>query len=607
MCGIFGFLSNKNINIEKFINPIERRGPDEKKYFSVNDFKIGATRLSIRDLENGSQPFFFEQYGTYVALNGEIYNYEYLRNKIVEKGYKFKSNCDTELIGPGYHFFGNNFFNMINGMFAIAILDIKKDMFLLARDRFGIKPIYYHLNKNEFYFSSSARSIFQMESFKKELDLDNLASILKKRYIDKNLHIFKNIYQVKPGHLITFSRTELLKSIKFVKEDKLVTKENLENTIHNFFNISIQHYKISDVEICLLISSGIDSNLIFNYLYEKNIKIFNISFENSKYDELKKIRKLLTDEQASNLNVIEFTKDKFINNISETIKAFDSPICDSVIFPMFSLFDNISEKYKVTISGEGADEIFGGYDFIRYTKIFLFIRKYKLKNFVYWLVRIIPTSILSLFISYQGNFDKLFKKRLLKLLGSDDADLIDFNNFLSVFDDQDLSQMLYQPIDLKKSTGDKNKKLTLENIFFDLINSWLPNYNCFKLDQLSMHKSLEARVPFLDNTFYNIVNFYKNNIKLYNGKKNLKKILEIKTKKKIRKKIAFQNYLSPEKKTSLVDFVEMKIKEDFKIFRFIKYSYFLKIVEKFKKSNELIIEKQFFSILILSLWFEENL
>ena len=122
-----------------------------------------------------------------------------------------------------------------------------------------------------------------------------------------------------------------------------------------------------------------------------------------------------------------------------------------------------------------------------------------------------------------------------------------------------------------------------------------------------MHKSLEARVPFLDNTFYNIVNFYKNNIKLYNGKKNLKKILEIKTKKKIRKKIAFQNYLSPEKKTSLVDFVEMKIKEDFKIFRFIKYSYFLKIVEKFKKSNELIIEKQFFSILILSLWFEENL
>ena len=136
---------------------------------------------------------------------------------------------------------------------------------------------------------------------------------------------------------------------------------------------------------------------------------------------------------------------------------------------MFSLFDNISEKYKVTISGEGADEIFGGYDFIKYTKIFLFIRKYKLMNFVYWLVRIIPTSILSLFISYQGIFDKLFKKRLLKLLSRKDADLKDFYNFLSVFDDQDLSEMLYQPIDIKKKAEEKNQKLSLEK-FFDLIN-----------------------------------------------------------------------------------------------------------------------------------------
>ena len=533
MCGIFGYVSNKDIDTDLFIKPIEKRGPDEKKIFSNKNFKIGATRLSIRDLNNGSQPFFFKEFGIYTALNGEIYNYDFLKNKILKKGYNFKTSCDTELIGPGYHFFGNDFFKMINGMFTIAILNIKTEKFTLVRDRFGIKPIYYFIDQKDFYFSSSAKSIFQMEGFKKEVDIKNLISVLKRRYIDSNLHIFKNIYQVKPGQIVTFSPTEQFESRSFKSNETLVTKKNFSEKLNDFFTKNIQDYKLSDVELCLLISSGVDSNLIL-ILYEKNMKLFNISFEKTKYDETEKLKNL-TSEQLTNLNITKFSKEDLINNIQSAIKAFDNPVCDSVIFPMFHLFENISRKYKVTISGEGADEIFGGYDFIKYLKIFLILEKFKLKTLIYWLVRLSPKFILNFLITYQGDFNKNFKLRLLKFLKIKNASLQDFKDFLSVFDEEDLSKILYHSDKEFRVSSNQNHKLNLKNVFLDLMNNWFPNYNCFKLDQLSMGKSLEARVPFLDNAFYDIMNFYKNNISLYKGKKILRNILESKTNKKIEK------------------------------------------------------------------------
>ena len=152
MCGIFGFYSKKKISAKNFTRYLIRRGPDEQKTFKYKNFTFGATRLSIRDKQKGSQPFFFQKYNIYASLNGEIYNYKYLRNLLENKGHKFKSYCDTELIGPGYHHYGDKFFKLINGMFAIALLDLNQNQLIVTRDNFGIKPVYYYYENKEFFF-----------------------------------------------------------------------------------------------------------------------------------------------------------------------------------------------------------------------------------------------------------------------------------------------------------------------------------------------------------------------------------------------------------------------------------------------------------------------
>ena len=608
MCGIFGYYTSKNIKSSEFLRYLKKRGPDEKKVLKKKKFTFGATRLSIRDLKNGSQPFYYKQGNIYASLNGEIYNYAELKKLISMKGYKFKTKCDTELIAPGYFFFGDKFFNKINGMFAISIFDNKKKQFIIARDRFGIKPLYYHNNNGDFFYSSSAKSIYNLNFFKKKINVESLVSILKHRYIKGRSHIFNGINNLKPGSILKFNHKKKLHTKKFVKETEVINKYNFKYCVENFFNDKILDYKISDVDMCLLISSGIDSNLILNSLYNKKLKLFNVAFSENKYDESKKIKKLLNNKQVQNLRIIQFNNQLKKEQILKTIYSFDSPICDSVIFPMHKLFQNISKKYKVTISGEGADEIFGGYYFLNFFYFYRFIAKYKLLNFSKFLLKFTNVNLLNYFVQYQGKFDKTFKSRLSVVLGKKYFTLYDFNNFISVFNDEEIKRLLLTnySFNSRNEIKEKKTKFDLVNIINDLTKNWLPNYNCYKLDQLSMDNSLEARVPFLDNIFFSILNFMKKNLNFYNSKSILRNIFYSKSGKKISKKTAFQNYLSKKTKKKIILFVNKKIHKNFKIFKILSFKEFLIIKQKFIKSDELVIEKQLYSLIILAIWFEKN-
>ena len=360
--------------------------------------------------------------------------------------------------------------------------------------------------------------------------------------------------------------------------------------------------------MCLLISSGIDSNLLLNSLDDKKLKLFNISFTNSKYDETKKLKKLLTKLQKQNLEILEFKNSDFKFSIDKAINSFDSPICDSVIFPMSTLFETIGKKYKVTISGEGADEIVGGYYFLKFVNYFHVLKKFHLIKFVKIIINFFPTKILNFLVNYQGKFGPILKILLLNFLNRERFNLYDFNDFISVFSDTDLKKILKnENKDSFVLAQEKNLEFNTLNIINDLKNNWLPNYNCYKIDQLSMNSSLEARVPFLDNLFLSVLNFMKKNIKNYSGKKILTNILRKNFNKKIKKKTAFQNYLSIERKKEVLFYADNNIKKDFKIFELINYEQYLIIKNRFKETNELINEKQFFSIFILALWFEKNI
>ena len=168
MCGICGYTGSESAVLPAMLKYIRRRGPDSEGKFSKKNIHLAATRLSIRDIKNGNQPFLHEDLNYVTVFNGEIYNYSFIKKKIQEKGYFVKTNCDTELLAPGLKFYGTKFFSLIEGMFSLAIYNITNDQLTIARDRYGIKPLYYSMHNNEVYFSSSAKSIYNINFFKKK-------------------------------------------------------------------------------------------------------------------------------------------------------------------------------------------------------------------------------------------------------------------------------------------------------------------------------------------------------------------------------------------------------------------------------------------------------
>lgn len=607
MCGIFGSYTKKNYSLDKFISFLNVRGPDEKKIVKAKNFIFGATRLSIRDLNRGSQPFYSSKYRLYWSLNGEIYNYVFLREILEKKGHKFETNCDTELIGPGYHYFNQFFFKMINGMFAISILDLNKREFVLARDVFGIKPLYYFLNKKNFFFSSSAKSIYNLNFFKKKINIYSFISILKHRYIKGNKHIFEGIQSVSPGEIIKFRPGTKLKKFIFEPKNEKINYINYQDKIKFFFNNQLKNYKLSDVDLSLLISSGIDSNILGHFLYDKSLKFYNINFIDNKFNETKILKKNINKNIKKKIKIINFSHKEFNRSIIPAINSFDSPISDGVIFPMYYLFRAIKKNnIKVSFSGEGADEIFGGYYYIKYFNIIKKINNRKIRFLLSKVIKKIPIKLLNSFFGYQGDFGDFSKKRLF-LYFKKKNNFYNFNDLLSVFSDEELKNLLIDNSYIKNyKKQNSTKKISYNNIIEDLEKNWLPNYNCYKLDQVSMQNSVEARVPFLDNFFYNLLKFYKKNKSFYGQKKILQKILYEKFKVKILKKIAFQNYMNIKKKTLIISFAEKNINEKFKIFKILRFHTFRNILNNYKKSDELLQEKQFFSLFILSIWFEKE-
>ena len=591
MCGICGFklidnIQEKNV-LANLIKEIKNRGPDSTNTYQEQKIGLGMTRLAIRDIDNGNQPFENRELNLICVFNGEIYNYEILKKKIEKKGYKFKTKCDTELINPGFYFFGYNFFQMLNGMFAIAIYDIKEKKLILVRDRFGIKPLYIAKLKDNYYFSSSAKSIFNLSFFKKVINYNSLHSVLKNRY-SKNNHIFNNIDEVKPGNILVIDKFNNVEEKYFIdgneEDDDSEKKLNIENKLVNFFDNKLKDYEQADVPISIMLSSGIDSRILLEKL-NKNISPYTIRFKNSKYDESKKVERICKNKNIK-LNICDFNFEAMEENYNETINSFDKPICDSVIFPTFFLTKQISLKYKVTFSGEGADEIFGGYYYFNIAKKINLANKFRSNFVIRNIVKNTNYKILNYLFGYQGSIGKFGKERFLNFFNKDTKDINNFYNLISVFDDYEISKMLGKNI----IENNLFKNLNIKNLMEDNIDNWLVKYNLSKIDQMSMYNGLEVRVPYMDNTFYNILNDIKKNslFYLYNNKRVLKNYFNKYIQNIPTKKTAFQNYYTDSQIKNYTNLIENKINKNSYIFQFIEYQKYYEILNDFKKRPELL-------------------
>lgn len=493
MCGFVGFVDkekNKQKIVKDMADLIKHRGPDSDGYFCDDDVALGFRRLSIIDLNTGTQPIYNEDNTKVIVFNGEIYNYQEIKEDLISKGHTFKTNADTEVILHGYEEYSEEILSKLRGMFAFVIYDTNNKELFAARDFYGIKPFYYYLTNEEFLFSSEIKSFLAHPNFKKELNREMLESYLTFQYSVGETTFFKNVYKLRPGHYLKYKNQKLEISKYYELEfeaDDTKTLEEWEKGIREHLDDSIKAHKVSDVEVGSFLSSGVDSSLIATL---SNVdKTFTVGFENKNYSEIDYAKDLSGKINTKNISKV-ITKEEYFDSISDIMYYMDEPLADPSCIALYFVANIASQNVKVSLSGEGADEIFGGYNI--YSEPYTWSWYYK-----------IPYPIRKLI----GSCASIFKhKRGINFLirrGQKLEDRYVGNAF--IFNNKEVKKILsYKPIKngyqhLTKPYYEKVKsKDDVTKMQYIDFNFWLIGDILLKADKMSMANSLEVRVPYLD-------------------------------------------------------------------------------------------------------------
>ena len=366
MCGFVGFtncIDDSNKALENMMNRIIHRGPDSGGSYIDGDIALGFRRLSIIDLEQGDQPILNEDSSKILLFNGEIYNFRSIRKKLVEAGHIFKTKTDSEVLLHGYEEYGKNLLNMLRGMFAFVIWDKNTKELFGARDFFGIKPLYYSLSGKSFLFGSEIKSFLPHPHFKKELNTAALENYLTFQYSPQTECFFKNVYKLPAAHCFTYKNGELnierYWEIKFEADEK-PDLESWVNKISDTFHDSVEAHKIADVEVGSFLSSGVDSSYVAAVADVD--KTFTVGFgKDEKYNEIgwaKEFSKAIGKENTSKV----ISPEEYWSSLEKIQYHMDEPLADPAAVALYFVCNIASQKLKVVLSGEGADEIFGGYN-----------------------------------------------------------------------------------------------------------------------------------------------------------------------------------------------------------------------------------------------------
>ena len=371
MCGITGFVSAKHDldeakrTLKAMADLIAHRGPDGEGYYLDEQAALGHRRLSIIDLEGGSQPMFNEDKSLVTVFNGEIYNFPRLREELEAAGHVFATHSDTEMLLHGYEEWGEELPKKLRGMFAFVIWDKARRTLFGARDIFGIKPFYYYQNNDLLLFGSEIKSFLPHPGFVKELNEERLPEYLSIEYIPSAETMFKNVYKLPGAHRFTFKDGQLSVSRYYniaYHVDHSKTLEDWKKAIADTFAESVRVHQIADVEVGCFLSSGVDSSFVVNEVAKgtPHVKSFSVGYEEEKYSELPYAQSFSKEigvpSIANKVNADEFFE------ANQTIQWYlDEPMPNPSEVPLYFLTKNAARYVKVVLSGEGADELFGGY------------------------------------------------------------------------------------------------------------------------------------------------------------------------------------------------------------------------------------------------------
>jgi asparagine synthase (glutamine-hydrolysing) len=507
MCGFVGVLKNRpgiweEAAREQFKNSntmIFHRGPDDEGYFEDEQVLFGFRRLSIIDIESGHQPFSYLNERYWMVFNGEVYNYIELRDHLLEMGYTFTTDSDTEVIIALFDYYREEAFEKLRGMFAILIWDTEEQTLFGVRDPFGIKPFYYRETDRGLYFASEKKSI--IEPFTESVCHDTLQHYLSFQYAPEPYTISQWIKKIEPGHYFIKKADEPLVFKRYfhstfqpVDHEKSVFIERIRSVMYDSVNVHMR----SDVPVGSFLSGGIDSTIITSIAREihPDIKTFSVGFEQHGYSEVD-----VAKETAEALGVQNYeymiSPEEFVSKIPKIIYHLDDPLADPAAIPLYFVAREASKHVTVVLSGEGADELFGGYNIYREPSSLKLFESMPtmLKSALNQVAKIIPEGVKGKsFIErgttplkdrYIGNA-KIFEER-------EKQALLPFYNH----------ERPYQTITSPFYEASKQMPLVNQMQYVD-IQTWLRGDILLKADRMTMAHALELRVPFLDKEVFNV-------------------------------------------------------------------------------------------------------
>lgn len=501
MCGIAGFMGqveNRADVIRNMTEVITHRGPDSDGFFTDDNISMGFRRLSIIDLGAGHQPIYNEDKSLVLTFNGEIYNYKDLRKELIAKGHKFYTDTDSEVLVHGFEEWKEDMLPKLRGMFGFAIYNTKDNSLFVARDFFGIKPMHYTQIGNDFVYASEIKSILEYPKFEKKFNRKALDSYLSFQYAVPPETFFEGVYCLMPGHYLWYKDGEVETTRYFearFNPDEEMTEEEAVDRIEKVFENSVNAHKIADVEVGCFLSSGVDSSYVSTYFADQ--KTFTVGFDfGEKYNEIswaKNLSEKIGVEHHTHL----ISSEEFWDAVPTVQYHMDQPLADPSCIALYFVSRLASHYVKVVLSGEGADELFGGYTCYndpRVFKIYQTIVPHCIRKAIRAICRKLPD------IKGRDYLIRACDKLEERYIGN--AFMYDYKQKQELLKDPSIAT---RPQDLTRKYYYRCRKYDdVTKMQYLDINMWMVGDILLKADRMSMANSLELRVPFLDKEVFKV-------------------------------------------------------------------------------------------------------
>lgn len=501
MCGICGFtgnIENRESVLRKMTEVITHRGPDSDGFFADEYINMGFRRLSIIDLDAGHQPIYNEDRTLVLTFNGEIYNYKDLRKILIEKGHKFYTDTDSEVLIHGFEEWKEDLLPRLRGMFGFAIYNTKDKSIFIARDFFGIKPMHYTQIDGEFVYASEIKSILEHPKFVKRFNKRALDTYLSFQYAVPPETFFEDVFCLMPGHYLWYQNGEVETTRYFeprFNPDENMTEEEAIDKIEKVFEDSVNAHKIADVEVGCFLSSGVDSSYVSTYFADQ--KTFTVGFDfGEKYNEIS-WAKGLSEKIGVDHHTHLISSEEFWDAVPTVQYHMDQPLADPSCIALYFVSRLASEYVKVVLSGEGADELFGGYTCYNDPRVFNTYQKI-VPHFLRKAIRAICRKLPD--IKGRDYLIRACDPLEERYIGN--AFMYDLKQKKEILKDPSIATA---PQNYAKKYYFRSRKYDdVTKMQYLDINMWMVGDILLKADRMSMANSLELRVPFLDKEVFKV-------------------------------------------------------------------------------------------------------